>query len=107
MQKKTYKNSTIDILMQQAEDFIGADGFEGIITKNADGTLRFEEEIKESRPPRNPKLYNGTNCSLVRQRDGRYALSLRKIELTTDFEPTELASAIYSDVMTALSIIKL
>ena len=107
MKKKTYTNSTIDILMQKAEDFIGAKGFNGVITKNEDGTLRFEEEIREGRPPRNPKLYDGPKVSLVRQRDGRYALSLKKIDLSEDFEPSDLAFKIYSDVTTALSIIKL
>ena len=107
MKKKTYKNSTIDILMQQAEDFNGAEGFNGIITKNSDGSFRFEEEIRKGRPPRNPKLYDGPKVSLVRQRDGRYALSLKKIDLGKSFEPSDLAFQIYSDVTTALSIIKL
>ena len=107
MKKTVYHNTTINIVLQQEAEVSTDNCPKGVISKDEDGAFRFEEEIRKGRPPRNPKLYDGPKVSLVRQRDGRYALSLKKIDLSTDFEPADLAFKIYSDVSTALSIIKL
>ena len=105
MKKIVYQNTNIDILTQATEEIVSQQCLNGIISRDEDGNFRFEEEIRKGRAPRNPKLYDGTHVSLVKQRDGRYALSLKKIDLTKPFEPSDLAFQIYSDVSSALSII--
>ena len=107
MKKTVYLNQTINIVLQQETEVTTDNCPKGIISKDENGEFRFEEEIRKGRAPRNPKLYDGPCVSLVKMQNGKYQMHLKTMDLSKDFEPSDIAFKIYSDASTALSIIKL
>ena len=106
MYKQTVNNINIQLVMQQAQVFNQSMSHVGVLSMNPDG-FRFEEAVKQKRPRRNPKLYEGQYVSLVHRSDGKYACSLKCISPhDKDFDHNMVAFRIYLELIDALQIIR-
>lgn len=105
MNRKQYENITLTCVMQQ-EELNAQSCPTGVMSINAeDGSFRFEESVRKRRPLRNPKLFDGKYCSLVHMQNGRYQVHMKTITAGGTFDHQELAFKVYSELLTALSII--
>ena len=106
MYKQTVNNINIQLVMQQAQVFNLSMSHAGVLSMNPDG-FRFEEAVKQKRPRRNPKLYEGQYVSLVHRSDGKYACLLKCISPhDKDFDHNTVAFRIYLVLIDALQIIR-
>ena len=106
MYKKIFRNVSLQLVMQQQEVFNQPMSHTGILSKDSDG-FRFEEAVKQKRPRRNPKLYEGDYVSLVHRSDGKYACTLKHIATPDeDFDHHNVAFRIYLELIDALQIIR-
>ena len=106
MYKQTISNISLQLVTQQYETFSRPMSHAGVLSRNEDG-FRFEEAVKQKRPRRNPKLYEGQYVSLVHRHDGKYACSLKCIRGNDkDFDHHTMAFRIYLELIDALQIIR-
>ena len=106
MYKQTINNITLQLVMQQAEVMNQPVNHVGILSKHQD-QYKFEEAVKQKRPRRNPKLYEGDYVSLVHRSDGKYACTLKYIpDEVKDFDHNAVAFRIYLELIDALQIIR-
>ena len=107
MIKQTVNNINLQLVIQQPEVMNqSASSLAGVLSRNHDG-FRFEESVKQKRPRRNPKLYEGQYVSLVHRSDGKYACSLKCISPhDKDFDHNTVAFRIYLELIDALQIIR-
>ena len=107
MYKQTINNISLQLVMQQPQVVINPSmSHTGVLSKNGDG-FRFEEAVKQKRPRRNPKLYEGDYVSLVHRSDGKYACTLKHIATPDeDFDHHNVAFRIYLELIDALQIIR-
>ena len=106
MYRQTISNIQLQLVMQQAEVFNQPMSHTGVLSMNQDG-FRFEEAVKQKRPRRNPKLYEGQYVSLVHRSDGKYACTLKYIrDQDKDFDHNTVAFRIYLELIDALQIIR-
>ena len=107
MYKQTINNISLQLVMQQPQVVINPSmSHTGVLSKNGEG-FRFEEAVKQKRPRRNPKLYEGDYVSLVHRSDGKYACTLKHIATPDeDFDHHNVAFRIYLELIDALQIIR-
>ena len=106
MYKQTINNISLQFVMQQPEVFNQSMSHAGVLSKDGEG-FRFEEAVKQKRPRRNPKLYEGDYVSLVHRSDGKYACTLKHIATPDeDFDHHNVAFRIYLELIDALQIIR-
>ena len=78
----------------------------GVLSKN-ENEFRFEQSVKQKRPRRNPKLYEGQYVSLVHRSDNKYACTLKCITPKTEgFDHHNVAFRIYLELIDALQFIR-
>ena len=105
MYKKIFSNVSLQVVMQQQEVTELPMNHTGVLSMNGEG-FRFEEAVKQKRPRRNPKLYEGDYVSLVHRSDGKYACTLKHIATPDeDFDHHTVAFRIYLELIDALQII--
>lgn len=104
MQKKTYNDVQLNCVFQQVSELTDSVCLTGVISRN-EGGFRFEEEIKKGRCPRNPKLFDGQYCSLVHMQNGKYQIHMKTINASAIADRNQLAFNVYSELLTAFSII--
>ena len=107
MYKQTINNISLQLVMQQPQVVINPSmSHAGVLSMNGEG-FRFEEAVKQKRPRRNPKLYEGDYVSLVHRSDGKYACTLKHITTPDeDFDHHNVAFRIYLELIDALQIIR-
>ena len=107
MYKQTVNNISLQLVMQHPEVVINPSmSHAGVLSKDGEG-FRFEEAVKQKRPRRNPKLYEGDYVSLVHRSDGKYACTLKHIATPDeDFDHHNVAFRIYLELIDALQIIR-
>jgi len=107
MYKQTINNISLQLVMQQPQVVINPSmSHAGVLSKDGEG-FRFEEAVKQKRPRRNPKLYEGDYVSLVHRSDGKYACTLKHIATPDeDFDHHNVAFRIYLELIDALQIIR-
>lgn len=106
MYKQTINNISLQLVMQQPAVADTQKNHTGVLSMNPDG-FRFEEAVKQKRPRRNPKLYEGQYVSLVHRSDGKYACTLKHIATPDeDFDHHNVAFRIYLELIDALQIIR-
>ncbi|MBR1991461.1 MAG: hypothetical protein IJ986_04210 [Bacteroidales bacterium] len=106
MYKQTINNISLQLVMQQPAVADTQKNHTGVLSMNPDG-FRFEEAVKQKRPRRNPKLYEGDYVSLVHRSDGKYACTLKHIATPDeDFDHHNVAFRIYLELIDALQIIR-
>ena len=104
MQKKTYNDTTLDCVFQHVNDLPNAVCLPGMISRHEDG-FRFEESCHHRSCQRNPKLFDGQFCSLVHMQNGRYQIHMKTINASAIVDRNQLAFNVYSELLTAFSII--
>lgn len=104
MQKKKYSNINLDCALQQDTEITNEKCLNGVISKTAEG-FRFEEAVRKGRPKRNPKLFDGTFCSLVHMANGKYQIHMKTIDASGITDRNELAFKVYSELLNALNVI--
>lgn len=106
MYKQTINNISLQLVMQQPAVADTQKNHTGVLSMNPDG-FRFEEAVKQKRPRRNPKLYEGDYVSLVHRCDGKYACTLKYIrDQEKNFDHHTVAFRIYLELIDALQIIR-
>ena len=108
MYKQTINNISLQLVMQQPEVVNQPMCLAGVLSKNQD-QYRFEPAVKQKRPRRNPKLYEGQYVSLVHRSDDRYACTLKYIRPKDEdpsFDHHDVAFRIYLELIDALQIIR-
>ena len=102
MNKITFSNTTLTCTFQKSEELQESQCLIGVFSKPPEG-FRFEEAIRKSRPPRNPKLYDGKFISMVKMQNGRYQCHLKTMD--KGFDKHTFAEGVYQDIVNALKII--
>ena len=106
MYKQTIKNISLQLVMQQPQVMNQPMCLAGVLSKN-ENEFRFEQSVKQKRPRRNPKLYEGQYVSLVHRSDNKYACTLKCITPKTEgFDHHNVAFRIYLELIDALQIIR-
>lgn len=107
MYKKVFSNVSLQVLMQQQTEVTDQPMcLAGVLSKN-ENEFRFEQSVKQKRPRRNPKLYEGQYVSLVHRSDNKYACTLKCITPKTEgFDHHNVAFRIYLELIDALQIIR-
>ena len=104
MQKKTYSSVDLACTFQQVEDLENDQCLNGVFSKS-DAGFKFEEAIKQPRPKRNPKLFDGNYCSLVHMQNGKYQIHMKTINASGVTDPSAYAFKIYSELLDAFKVI--
>lgn len=105
MYKQIFRNTTLQLVMQNQEVDYRPLSRSGVLSKDGEG-FRFEEAVKVKRPRRNPKLYEGKYVSLVHRSDDKYACTLKCIRRKEKgFDHHDMAFRIYLELIDALQII--
>lgn len=102
MNKITFSNTTLTCTFQKSDELQESQCLIGVFSKTPKG-FRFEEAIRKSRPPRNPKLYDGKFISMVKMQNGRYQCHLKTMD--KGFDKHTFAEGVYQDIVNALKII--
>lgn len=108
MYKQFFRNTMLQLVMQQSEVMNQQMSLAGVLSKEGEG-FRFEQAVKCKRPRRNPKLYEGQYVSLVHRSDGKYACTLKCIHRKDGeevFDHHTVAFRIYLELIDALQIIR-
>lgn len=102
MKKTVINNTTITVVLQNAEELSSEQCLNGVISVDPDKKeARFEEVIRKGRPPRNPKLFDGDYISLVRMQNGKYQCHLKTFDPCGTGDAKELAFKVYSEMINA------
>lgn len=105
MKRKTYPNTTLNVVLQHLEELPLGTCLNGIISIDEKAqAFRFEESCRKGRGPRNPKLYDGEYISMVRMQNGKYQCHLKTFNPTPDMNRQAMAFKVYSELMQALQI---
>ena len=107
MYKTVFSNVSLQVLMQQQTEVTDQPMcLAGVLSKNQN-EFRFEQSVKQKRPRRNPKLYEGQYVSLVHRSDNKYACTLKCITPKTEgFDHHNVAFRFYLELIDALQIIR-
>lgn len=102
MKKTVINNTTITVVLQNAEELSADQCLNGVFSLDADKKeVRFEEAIRKGRAPRNPKLFDGDFISLVRMQNGKYQCHLKTFDPCASGDCKELAFKIYAEMINA------
>jgi len=104
MKKKTYSSVNLSCSFQQVEELDNDQCLNGVFSKT-DAGFKFEEAIKQPRPKRNPKLFDGNYCSLVHMQNGKYQIHMKTINASGITDRQDLAFKVYSELLNAFSVI--
>lgn len=104
MQKKTYNDIQLNCVFQNVTELPESVCLPGMISRHKDG-FRFEESCHHRSCQRNPKLFDGNYCSLVHMQNGKYQIHMKTINASGITDRNQLAFNVYSELLTAFSII--
>lgn len=105
MNKITFTNRTISLVLNQIETFAENQVINGLISQDANGAFKFEESIRHCRYPRNPKLYDGSHIVMIRTTGGAYRLYLKNIRAIPGTDAAQTAEAVSREIGEAFQII--
>lgn len=105
MNKVTFENATIEVVLQHSEELSVDNCSTGVISVGEDGNLKFEEEIRKGRAPRNPKLFDGDYVSMVRMQNGKYQFHMKTLNAEAGIDGREIAKAVSREIVKAFKFI--
>lgn len=105
MNKITFTNRTVSLVLNQTETFVENQVINGLISQDANGEFKFEESLRQHRYPRNPKLYDGRHIVMIRTPNGVYRLYLKNIRATPGTDAARTAEAVSREISEAFRII--
>ena len=105
MQKNV--NLCVDLKTVMQKDALPIEGhcYTGVLTRDGEEHFVFEESCRKHRCPRNPKLFDGQYCSLVHMQNGKYQIHMKTINASSITDRNQFAFNVYSELLTAFSII--
>lgn len=103
MKKLTFHKTDLACIMQAVEEITPNMCHNGVISRNEDGSFRFEESVRKGRAPRNPKLFDGKFISMVHMPNGRYQCHFKIMQ--RGFNRKKFAFGVFTEITTALHII--
>ena len=100
-------NLCVDLKTVMQNDALPVEGqsYPGVLTRDGEEHCIFEESCHRGRCPRNPKLFDGNYCSLVHMQNGKYQIHMKTINASAIADRNQLAFNVYSELLTAFSII--
>lgn len=105
MKKIIFKRRDIELMMHDLQ-FSPDKCYKGCLSVGPERKeIRFEQTVAPQPAHRNPKIYAGHYVSLVHQRNGRYKMNVRSIDLSQTVSIAEVASAIASEVHEAAQML--
>lgn len=105
MNKKVYQNVNLNVLLQQEGEVTTDNCPKGILSFDANGEARFEEEIRKGRPARNPKLHDGKYLSMVRMQNGKYQFHMKTLQADPNTDMNEVAREVAKEIRQGFKII--
>lgn len=105
MNKKVYQNVNLNVVLQHEGEVSTDNCPKGILSFDAHGEVRFEEEIRKGRPARNPKLFDGEYVSMVRMQNGKYQFHMKTIKAEPGLDGREIAKEISTEIIKAFRFI--
>lgn len=105
MNKVRFENATIEVVLQHSEELSVDNCSTGVISVDETGNLKFEEEIRKGRAPRNPKLFDGDYLSMVRMQNGKYQFHMKTLKAEAGIDGREIAKAISKEIIKAFKFI--
>lgn len=105
MEKNTNLCVDLKTVMQSDAHLVEGQCYTGVLTRDGDDHFIFEESCHRGRSPRNPKLFDGDYCSLVHMQNGKYQIHMKTIDASAIEDRNQLAFNVYSELLTAFSII--
>ena len=103
MKKLTFHKTDLACIMQAVEEITPNMCHNGVISRKEDGSFRFEESVRKSSAPRNPKLFDGKFISMVHMPNGRYQCHFKSMQ--RGFNRKKFAFGVFTEITTALQII--
>ena len=105
MQKNV--NLCVDLKTVMQNDALPIEGqcYNGVLTRDGVDHFVFEESCARRGCQRNPKLFDGNYCSLVHMQNGKYQIHMKTINASAISDRNQLAFNVYSELLTAFSII--
>lgn len=100
-------NLCVDLKTVMQSDTHLAEGqpYNGLLTRDGEDHYIFEESCHHRSCQRNPKLFDGNYCSLVHMQNGKYQIHMKTINASAITDRNEFAFNVYSELLTAFSII--
>ncbi len=100
-------NLCVDLKTVMQDDALLVEGkcYTGVLTRDREDHFVFEESCHRGRVTRNPKLFDGTYCSLVHMQNGKYQIHRKTINASAITDRDQLAYNVYSELLNAFSII--
>jgi len=107
MNKISLTAINLDCFMQQATEIKNRECHEGVISRDQEGNLRFEENANPQRAwVRNPHIYEGQYINMARRKDGSLKFSFKRVDTNAlDFAPSVYAARVFTELTNALQII--
>ena len=105
MQKNVNLCVDLKTVMQNDALLVKGQCYTGVLTRDGEDHFIFEESCHKGRSPRNPKLFDGNYCSLVHMQNGKYQIHMKTINASAISDRRELAFNVYTELLTALSVI--
>lgn len=108
MQKISLTAVNLNCFMQQATEISTQMCHEGIISKDQEGNLRFEENAHAQRSwDRNPHIFEGKYINMARRKDGSLKFNFKKVNSNVPgFVPDDYAFHVFTELSSALQILK-
>lgn len=105
MQKNVNLCVDLKTVMQNDAHPIEGQCYTGVLTRKSEDNFIFEESCARKTCTRNPKLFDGNYCSLVHMQNGKYQIHMKTINASGITDRNQLAFNVYSELLTAFSII--
>ena len=105
MQKNVNLCVDLKTVMQKDALLIEGQCYIGVLTRDGEEHYTFEESCQRKGCPRNPKLFDGNYLSLVHMQNGKYQIHMKTIDASHVADRNQLAFNVYSELLTAFSII--
>ena len=104
---KKNENLSVDLktVMQNDANPVEGQCYTGVLMRDGEDHYVFEESCHHRSCQRNPKLFDGQYCSLVHMQNGKYQIHMKTINASSITDRNQLAFNVYSELLTAFSII--
>lgn len=108
MNKISLANVNLNCYMQQATEFNNQECHKGVIGKDKDGNIRFEESSPATRTwERNPRLFEGKYINMARRKNGSLMFIFKNVKTNEPtFDSSKYAIDVYRELVNALENVK-
>ena len=107
MNKISFNSISLDCYMQKVSEISNEECHEGVISKDKNGRLRFEENTNQFRTwTRNPHIFEGKFINMARRKNGAIKFNFKNVNTASPkFNASDYAFHVYSELTNALKIL--